>query len=69
MQLWEARSQAVTEQDYLLLAGLYKNMGKLGDNAECLEKALVLLKKGKGPAALALRWTLQLTAMKSSLKK
>lgn len=53
----------------MLLAGLYKNLGKLGEHEEFLEKALVLLKKGQEVSCLLIRWTLQLIAFKSSAKK
>jgi len=53
----------------MLLAGLYKNLGKMGDSEDCLEKALVLIKKGKGPTGRIIKWMLQLIAHKSSLKK
>lgn len=69
-QLWETRDKSPTQQDFLLLAGLYKNLGKLGEQEEVLEKALELLKKGGGgPPGTSIRWTLQLTALKSSSQK
>lgn len=59
----------MTQEDYLLLAGLYKNLGKLGEHEESLEKAILLLQKGNAPLQIEVRWILQLTAMKSTLKK
>jgi hypothetical protein len=51
------------------MAGLYKNLGKLGEHEEFLQKGLDFLRKARGNCCMGIRWTLQLIAFKSSAKK
>lgn len=49
-------------------AALLKNIGKLGDHEESLEKAIQLISKLPHLKPVTVRWLLQFAALKSSKK-
>lgn len=50
-------------------AALFKNLGKLGEHEETLQRGVDILSRLKHYKAVVVRWMLQIAALKSSKKE
>lgn len=61
----EGRDEAMV----VATAALFKNLGKLGEHEESLQKGVEILSRLKQYKAVVVRWMLQIAALKSSKKE